>query len=367
MGLVIFTALGHVNTSRAEVDKLILISLDGVRTQELFQGLDEELLMKGKDGQKKEDQKLYKMFHGSTPEESRSKLMPFFWNQWVPNHGVVIGNRHRENATPMKLVNRRRFSYPGYSEIVTGQAHDKEIKSNDKIQNPFPTLLDFVKDEWNLGVTDIGCFATWDVFPYIVTSRGGSITANAGFDAYPFPTVSAKIRTLDQAQFEQPTPWDSVRHDFTTFHFTMEFLKTRTPRFLYLALGETDDWAHMDRYDRVLETLHRTDRYFESLWDFVQSSPEYRNRTAIIICTDHGRGDNIYNWMSHNDKLPGAEFVWMAAFSPDISLRGEWDPSETVTQSQIAATLAAMGGLNFLKLNPEAGKPIKELLPQSSR
>jgi hypothetical protein len=341
-------------------DRLILISLDGVRTQEIFLGLDEELLMKSNEGKKKEDVELYRRFHGSTPEESRAKLMPFLWNEWIPGHGAILGNRHRENGVPMKLVNRRRFSYPGYAEILTGSAHDEEITSNDKIQNPFPTVMDYLRQEWELSDTGIAAFSSWDVIPFIVSREAGSIFTNGGFQHYQ--SEDPRIRVIDEAQFEQPTPWDSVRHDFTTFSFAMDFLKKNQPRALYLSLGETDDWAHMDRYDMVLDSLYRTDKYLRQLWAFLQSSPFYRNRTTVILCTDHGRGDNIYNWSSHNSLLPGAEFVWMAAFAPGIKHRGEWDPQEPATQSQIAATLCATAGLDITQFIPEASGPVKGLI-----
>lgn len=346
-------------SQNSTVDRLILVSLDGVRTQELFQGLDVELLMKSNKGKKKEDIPLYQRFYGATPEESRAKLMPFFWNEWIANHGVVLGNRHKLSSSTMKLVNRRRFSFPGYSEILTGEAHDKEIKSNDKIQNPFPTILDYLQSEWKLDHKQISCFASWDVFPYIVSSQFNSFYVNAGFQNYPWG--NSTVQSLNKAQFEQPTPWDSVRHDFTTFSFAMDYLQRQKPKVFYLALGETDDWAHMDRYDRVLETLYRTDIYLKQLWNYLQTDPFYKDRTGILLCTDHGRGDNIYNWISHNDKLPGAEFVWMAAFSPNISLRGEMQTQNPITQSQIAATLCRMAGLDYSQFNKAAGKPVIEL------
>ena len=347
-------------SSDTKVDRLVLISLDGVRTQEIFQGLDVELLMKSNQDMKKEDHPLYRMFHGGTPEESRARIMPFFWNEWVPGHGVVMGNRHASTPHPMTLVNRRRFSYPGYSEILTGAQHDREITSNDKIQNPFPTVLDVLKREWNLAKEDVAVFASWDVFPYISTRESGSIFVNAGYQPYPFS--SARLDLLNQAMFEQPTPWDSVRHDFTTFSFAMDYLERKSPRVLYLSLGETDDWAHMDNYEKTLTALHRTDSYLKQLWEYLQSNPNYRNRTGIILCTDHGRGDNIYNWMSHNDKLPGAQYVWMAAFSPNISHRGEWNPKSQPTQSQIAATWCAMAGFNLNNHIPASGQAIDGLL-----
>ena len=37
-----------------------------------------------------------------------------------------------------------RFSYPGYSEILTGAAHDEVIDSNDNKRYPFLTVLEFL-------------------------------------------------------------------------------------------------------------------------------------------------------------------------------------------------------------------------------
>ena len=42
---------------------------------------------------------------------------------------------------------------------------------------------------------------------------------------------------------------------------------------MYLALGETDDWAHDGRYDRVLETYARTDAISESCGHGCSRSP----------------------------------------------------------------------------------------------
>lgn len=358
--LVVLFAMPWDWAAAQAVDHLILISLDGVRTQEMFLGLDTELLMKSNEGKKLEDLKLYQDFHGATPEESRERLMPFLWREWIPNHGVIMGNRHKFPEHGMKLQNRRRFSYPGYSEILTGAPHDKEIASNEKFQNPFPTVLDFLKSSWKLDRDQMAAFASWDVIPYIVTSQAGSFFINGGYQNYPFQ--SSQLDLLNRTQFNQLTPWDSVRHDFTTFSFALDYLERKSPKVLYMSLGETDDWAHMDRYDMVLQSLHMTDGYLRQLWNFLQSHPQYKNRTGIVLCTDHGRGDNIYNWMSHNDKLPGAEFVWMAIFSPGLAHHGEWNPSIPVTQSHIASTWCDLANLTFQSFSPTSAPAIPGLI-----
>jgi len=45
----------------------------------------------------------------------------------------------------------------------------------------------------------------------------------------------------------------------------MDRLARHRPRVLYPGLGETDDWAHDRRYDRVLEAHARSDEYLKQL------------------------------------------------------------------------------------------------------
>ncbi len=94
---------------------VILITLDGARTQEIFGGLDDEIFRAELAKEKKtpEQSDVYKRFAGATPEERRQKLMPFFWGTWMAQHGSIGGNRAR-NST-VQLTNTHRFSYPGYN------------------------------------------------------------------------------------------------------------------------------------------------------------------------------------------------------------------------------------------------------------
>lgn len=61
---------------------------------------------------------------------------------------------------------------------------------------------------------------------------------------------------------------------------------------------------------------------------------------AIIITTDHGRGDDRVGWKSHGASIPGSEYIWIAILGPDTPPLTQSE-SDEVTQSQIAATVAA--------------------------
>jgi hypothetical protein len=342
-------------SAQAGAPAVVLITLDGARTEEIFGGLDIDVLTSTlRDKQRPEDQPVYKRYWAPSPEARREKLMPFFWGTLMREHGSIAGNRRVGSS--VTLTNTHRFSYPGYSEILLGEAHDTVIKSNDPVRNPYPTILEELKSRLNLTTAEVGAFTSWDVFDAIVEHEKGALTTNAGFEA--FASTDPAIRQLSDAQFQTPTPWDSVRHDFFTFRFAMAHMQSARPRVMYLALGETDDWAHDGRYDRVLGAYERTDAYLRELWMWLQASPDYRGRTHLLITTDHGRGHTIKDWRNHGAKVEGAQDVWIAVVSPSFAARGEWREHPALRTNQIAATLARWMGIDWTALRPAAGPPI---------
>lgn len=335
---------------------IVLVTLDGARIEEVFGGIDVEIAKAGlRPNQRLEDQPLYKRFWAATAEERRAKLMPFFWGTLMRDHGSIAGNRAKQSR--VHLVNGHRFSYPGYSEILTGRAHDDVIKSNDPIRNPYPTVLEFLKKNAGLTADQVAAFASWDVFNAIVEHTEGALTVNAGFEAFDSP--NEEVRRQSRLQFETPTPWDTVRHDAYTFRFAMDHLARHQPRVLYLALGETDDWAHDGRYERVLEAYTRTDDYLKQLWTWLQSQPAYRGRTHMLITTDHGRGHTPKDWKDHGKDVVGASETWMAFASPSMSRRGEWSSHPPLTTAQAAATLIKWAGGDWKAFDPAAAPPVQ--------
>jgi hypothetical protein len=355
--LALFFIFGALNAEQ-KTENLILITLDGVRTEEMFHGIDLELLRIHAKKKPVEETKLYQNFWAETPLERREKLMPFFWTVWMSEQGSIAGDRW--NGSRVELTNQHRFSYPGYSEILTGQAQDELINSNASIQNPFPTVLEFLKFKLKVQQLAIASFASWSVMDNIAESEAGTIFSNAGYEHFDSPDPDVQL--MDDLQFETVSPWDTVRHDVYTFRFAMHYLKQNHPRVLYIALGETDDWAHEDRYDRVVQSIHRSDGYFRELWNFLQSEIQYQNKTTILITTDHGRGTQVDDWTRHKSNIEGSQYTWIAVVGPDHSLRGIWADAETVYTDQIAASLSAFLGFDYSEWNTEAGKPIAQFL-----
>jgi hypothetical protein len=355
VALLTLTGVDSVETQNATAqDNVILITLDGARVEEMFGGLDLEILRSSlRPGQKVEESPVYRRFWADSPKARREKLLPFFWKTLMVEHGSIAGNS--AVGSTVRLANRHRFSYPGYAEILLGETHDGAIKSNDPVRNPFSTVLEVLRERLGVPAERVATVASWAHFNAIVEHTEGATFVNAGQEAFAADRAHDVLNTL---QVETSTPWSDMRYDSFTFRIAMAHLASSRPRVLYLALGETDDWAHDGRYDRVLEAYARSDNYLAELWSWLQGQSEYKGRTHLIIATDHGRGRTTKDWRDHGATVEGAQDVWIAFASPSMSRRGEWTSHAPLSNNQIAATVARWMGVDWNRIRPAAGKPI---------
>jgi len=353
-----------------KTENVILITLDGVRWQEVFQGVDNRFFdQKDYLAYKDTHEAFKKEFWRKKAQDRRKILFPFLWNV-VAEKGQLFGNR--DQGSRADVTNKLHFSYPGYNEILTGFA-DPRIKSNDKIENPNWTFLEWLDHKANFkGKT--AAFGSWDVFPYIVNAARSGIFTNAGFEPMTGLTNNPFIDDLNQLQKDIPSPWDNVRLDAFTYHFAFEYLKEKQPKALYISFGETDDFAHDGHYDEYIYAAQRADEFIKRIWNWVQNDPHYKNKTTLLITTDHGRGHlNLEQWKYHGrfaytDKdgvkkiadIPGDGTTWMAVIGPDTPAAGERHDVGDVTESQVAATLVKFLGLEYKGSHKtlKAGKPI---------
>lgn len=253
------------------------------------------------------------------------------------------------------------FSYPGYNEILTGFSDDDRIKSNAKMDNPNTTVLEFV-NKLPLFKGKVAAFGSWDVFPFIINEKRSGVPVNAGFESAKGYKLSDKEVFLNELQKEIPSPWDEVRLDAFTHHYAWEYIKGNEPRLVYIAYGETDDFAHDGNYSAYLKSAHRADQFIEQLWNWVQSNSHYKNKTTFIITTDHGRGtDPLDTWRDHGNKVKGSGEIWFAVIGPDTTGKGEIRQEGQYFQNQMAATVAALLNVKYTN-EKKVGKKVDEVI-----
>lgn len=335
--LLMVSACLPTGAQAPETRNIILITLDGLRWQEVFQGVDNDIAGKEK---YVESPALIEAFDHVSDRSSRQRLMPFFWNV-VARQGQLYGNRKLKNR--VNCTNDHLISYPGYSEMLVG--FDGGVSSNEKVDNPHATVFEYI--EGYPGFQDeVAIFATWDAFPYIFRQSTSALLVNAGKDIARGP-ISRRERMLNDMLRTHP------RSDSITFQYAMEYLKRERPRVTFIGFDETDHYAHKGKYDKYLDAAHRADAMIAQLWDWVQSQPDYRNKTTLFITTDHGRGNGKNNWRKHRLLAAGSRHIWFAVIGPDTPAFGEMKVRATTYQNQVAKTLAA-----FLSLPYENEEPV---------
>lgn len=344
---------GKVN-GQLKTKNVILITLDGFRWQEVFTGADQ--LLVGNKEFVADSAKLVSRFWRTTPELRRTALLPFFWTT-LATKGQIHGNRNYDSK--VNVTNRLWFSYPGYNELLTGAADDARITSNDKIDNPNVTVLEMLNNDKRYA-GKVAAFTSWDVFDNIINSKRSGIPVSAGLQEQT-KAPNEKEKLINELMYEIPNPLGDVRLDAFTFHYALEYLKREKPRVFYIAFDETDDFAHQGKYDQYLESAHYTDAMIEKLWDWMQSDPQYKNETTLIITTDHGRGHgDLKSWQSHGANVPDADQIWIAVIGPDTPVLGEVQNEQQFYQNQIAATIAYFFGMH-LDSNKKSGSMIKSV------
>jgi hypothetical protein len=166
---------------------------------------------------------------------------------------------------------------------------------------------------------------------------------------------------LDEMQFITNKP-SGVRPDILTYFAAREYLKEYHPRVLYIAFDETDHFAHAGMYDQYIESAHSQDAMIADMWKLLQSLPQYRNKTSLVITVDHGRGDSIKsNWRHHGARIPEAHEIWLAAIGAGIKSGGESKLALQLYQGQLARTFAALLKMDFKPIHPVM-EPITQLL-----
>jgi hypothetical protein len=329
---------------------VILVTLDGLRWQEVFGGADPALVNK-ETGGVKDLLAFRKRFWRGTVEERRSVLFPFLWGT-VAKEGQLFGDPAARCIG--KVENPHHFSYPGYHELLCGFV-EARVTSNAKIPNPNQTVLEWLAKQDGLA-GKVAAFCTWDVFPYILNVTRSGIEMHACRAPLAHGHSQARLAVKNQVLQALPSYWDDCAFDVVACEAFAEYLPVKEPRVVYIALGETDCWAHEKRYDLYCEAAQRADLWLAGVWRELQSMPEYAGKTSLVITVDHGRGDGA-QWTDHNDKTEGADRVWFAVLGPDTPPLGVRS-DVSVTQSQTAATVAHLLGFDWCAAEPRARPPL---------
>jgi hypothetical protein len=230
-------------------ENVIVVMIDGMRWQEVFRGADPELIKTlgpdALDGAKERTASAQQHYWRPTTTERRQALMPFLWSVVVAQ-GQIFGNRNL--GSDSRVINGLNFSYPGYSETLTGVA-DPRAHSNDNIPNPNVTVFEWLNAKPAF-TGKVAAFGAWEVFQGIFNQQRCGFVVNAGYD--PLTAIPATpelallnalkaemVGTMRLCEWSASATSSSTRNAlFSSHSFPREFISLRTPKRLSVFCGK---------------------------------------------------------------------------------------------------------------------------------
>lgn len=355
ISLWLLLALLPFSSSKAQDkdQKIIIITTDGLRWQEVFKGMDSTIAASKRFNQG-DSSGLFKKYWDASLTGRRQKLMPFLWGS-LANQGQIFGNRDLGNL--VNTANPYWFSYPGYSEILTGHV-DTLINTNDYPPNPHTNILEFFNQQPNY-TGKVAAFAAWGAFDRILHEKRAGFPVINAFDDNSIALNDPTMKLLNDMNQKGFKPFGfSETLDVFMHYQAFHYLKTKKPKAIFISYGDTDEFAHSAEYKYYLNAAHQFDEWVGSIWNWIQNDPDYKNKTTLLITTDHGRGDiKKSEWTSHGQSIQDASQIWFAIIGPKVKALGEINKPQQHYQKQLAATIAQLAGFTF-KAEHDVAAPI---------
>jgi hypothetical protein len=346
-----FCSYGQKN----KTENVVMISIDGYRWQEIFNGADSAIFI-NKKYHKQDSAAFSAKYWAKTKDERKKKLMPFFWNT-IATQGQLYGNRQLGNEVYVR--NKYWFSYPGRSETLCGY-YDPQVNSNEYPDNPNENVLEFINKQKDYA-GKVVTFASWDALSRIVNRNRNKMLVNIPGEDINDPKLTEAQALSNELQYYMPEYFGKeVRFDVSTYAMTQSYIKVHHPKVLHIDFADPDSFGHAGEYDSYLDAAHYLDAMIGKLWNTMQADEFYKGTTTFIIYPDHGRGIGDL-WTSHGSSAPRSNETWLAVIGPDTPAKGEMKTQTQIYQDQIAQTAAQLLGFKFTANHP-VGEPVTTVL-----
>lgn len=257
----LLTSDNHIQKIQSSLyPKIVLITIDGVRHEDMFdkhEGI------------------------GNYRPSSR-ELAPNMYRMFVDN-GIAIGK-----ASPAKTENIVHVSQPGYLEIISGYPH-KNCLNNLCGTNTRPTLINDFAHEATV-------ISGWDTIAK--TFDNSLAVANIGRNIRSKEWRALKL--ADNTTFPDEFDQEEYRGDKYTQEAILNYInKVKQPRFMWLSLGNCDEWAHAGSKLQYWISLNEADEFIGKIASLVEPN------TVFIITTDHGRSldFNNHGWTMESGRV----------------------------------------------------------------
>jgi hypothetical protein len=212
--------------------------------------------------------------------------------------GLQEAVRRNGTAFAAEASSSMALSLPGYQAMSAGR--QTGCRDNDCGRITVETMGELLARRLSLAPEEVAVFASWSRLAHAASSRDGLITVDAPEDG---------------PRRDGGPPWRNARFDDETFARARAHWEKHHPRFLHIALLDTDEWAHVDDRERYEQALRDTDARVLEVLRWVAALPaEARAVTTVLLASDHGRSRS--DWTKHGFLEPGSAEIFVAAIGP---------------------------------------------------
>lgn len=322
---------------------VVVVALDGVRREDVFAGVDPRLARA----------------QGLEPDEILSA------RDLTPNLHALMDRGAALNGS-ISASGPNFMSVPGYMEMMTGR-RPTGCTDNGCEPTRHATLADDFAAEPGVSALEVAVIASWDGVGRAATRDASRATISVGRHAgatrdwLRYDEEAAAL--LDAGERAGPDPGHGdYRRDRATAAIALRYLKRVEPRFLFLGLGDTDEYAHRNDYRGYLRALGHADFVIGQVSLTLRKLERTGRRTTLLVTTDHGRAQDF---SGHGGYAPESALVWLVAAGWGIEARGVVTPPSARYLADVAATVRSLAGVGSRE---PSSAPLSELLaPRDSR
>ncbi|WP_299494358.1 hypothetical protein [uncultured Shewanella sp.] len=305
-------------------NNLVLVTIDGLRWNEIIDGADLKLI--NSPHWVLDPQQIKRDFWQDNRHARREKLMPFLWQTMV-SQGVLIGTGHdyivhsdrEEKCHRAPAIDACKVkSNPKRPKTELSKSEEPQIEASSV--SPNTDMMQWLRS----------------VFPY-------------GYRSTPFGVKLVPVYFNDVDK-QKPNYWKKTNFDSKTYAYAVESIKSHFQKVTYLSFGATDMHLHEGNYGKYLYAARRIDSYIARLWALLQSLPQYKNNTILVVVNGHHlkRVSRTATEKTINGYYP----LWFVAMGPNIRPVGELNEHFPISPADISQIL-----LTLLNEYPELTPP----------
>jgi predicted AlkP superfamily pyrophosphatase or phosphodiesterase len=107
--------------------------------------------------------------------------------------------------------------------------------------------------------------------------------------------------------------------DDRTWQKVMQVTQEYAPKLMLINLLAPDARAHANLWDGYIQAIKQSDVYALQLWETIQSHPELKDKTTLLITTDHGRNADGFRdgFISHGPRTESNKRILLLALVPE--------------------------------------------------